>query len=121
MSCTIVLTRSSSFVCREQKWLSTNSIPKVWEQLSTALDFGVDRISIVNVGDMKGMEAPMNFHFEYVYDADRWGKENLHEYMVFWATREWGADHAEQIADVYERYMHVSPCREEDRASCDCH
>lgn len=53
-------------------------------------------------------QAPINFYFEYAYDAPRWGKENLHEYLVLWAAREWGADHAEKIADVFERYMHVS-------------
>jgi hypothetical protein len=93
----------------ERRWINTNSISKVWEQLSTALDFGVDRIFIVNVGDLKPMEAPINFYFEYAYDASRWGKENLHEYLVLWAGREWGSEHADNIAEVFERYMHVSP------------
>lgn len=50
----------------------------------------------------------MNFYFEYAYDASRWAKEGLHEYLVLWATREWGAEQAEKTAEVFERYMHVS-------------
>lgn len=42
---------------KNYKWLNTNSIAKVWEQLSTALDFGIDQLYIVNVGDLKPMEV----------------------------------------------------------------
>ena len=45
---------------RNYKWLNTNSIPRVWEQMHLAYQYGADRIWIVNVGDLKPMELPIS-------------------------------------------------------------
>jgi hypothetical protein len=37
---------------RNYKWLNTNNIARVWEQMHLAYEYGVDKIWIVNVGDM---------------------------------------------------------------------
>ena len=36
-------------------------LPKVWEQMNLAWQYGADRIWIVNVGDLKPMEFPIEF------------------------------------------------------------
>ena len=41
---------------RNYKWIDTNPLPKIWEQMNLALDYGANRIWIVNVGDLKPME-----------------------------------------------------------------
>src|SRR6185437_10431830 len=41
---------------RSYKWLNTNQIERVWEQMELAHAYGVDRLWIVNVGDLKPME-----------------------------------------------------------------
>ena len=46
---------------RSYKWVNTNPIPKVWEQMNLALQYGADRLWIVNVGDLKPMEFPIEF------------------------------------------------------------
>ena len=46
---------------RNYKWLNTNPHPKVWEQMNLAYEYGADRIWIVNVGDLKPMEFPIEF------------------------------------------------------------
>ncbi len=38
---------------RSYKWINTNPIPKVWEQMHLAYEYGATRIWIVNVGDLK--------------------------------------------------------------------
>ncbi|RYZ48093.1 MAG: glycosyhydrolase, partial [Chitinophagaceae bacterium] len=43
---------------RNYKWLNTNNLARVWEQMHLAWRHGVDRIWIVNVGDIKPMELP---------------------------------------------------------------
>ncbi|KAL7415468.1 hypothetical protein BDY24DRAFT_383043 [Mrakia frigida] len=90
---------------RNYKWLNTNNIAKVYEQLSLALEFGADRLWVVNVGDLRPMEMPMNFYFELAYDATRWNKDNLDEYLLLWAAREYGSEVAEKTASVFSRYM----------------
>jgi len=46
---------------RSYKWLNTIPIAKVWEQMNLAYHYGADRIWIVNVGDLKPMELPIDF------------------------------------------------------------
>jgi hypothetical protein len=78
---------------RSYKWLNTVSIPKVWEQMNLALNYGADRIWVVNVGDLKPLEYPIEFF--------------LKEFAQLWATREFGKEHAIEIAaamDDYTRY-----------------
>src|SRR5204863_387141 len=46
---------------RNYKWINTNPIARVWEQMNRAYRSGADRIWIVNVGDLKPMEFPIQF------------------------------------------------------------
>ena len=46
---------------RSYKWLNTNPIPKIQEQMNLALAYGADRLWVVNVGDGKPMEFPIEF------------------------------------------------------------
>jgi len=50
----------------------------------------------------------MDFYFNLAYDATRWNKDNLDEYLLLWAAREYGEKVAEQTASVFSRYMKVS-------------
>ncbi|GIL41165.1 glycosyl hydrolase 115 family protein [Roseiterribacter gracilis] len=89
---------------RNYKWINTNPIAKVWEQMSQALDYGADRIWIVNVGDLKPMEFPIDFFLNFARDPKRWPKEKLSEFARLWAEREFGAAHATEIADIVTTY-----------------
>jgi hypothetical protein len=44
---------------RNYKWINTNPIPKIWEQMTRAKEHGADRVWIVNVGHLKGLEFPL--------------------------------------------------------------
>jgi hypothetical protein len=85
---------------RNYKWIDTNPIPKVWEQMHLALDYGADRIWIVNVGDLKPMEFPIEFFLSLARDPARWPKEKLGEFTESWAAREFGTAHAAEITDL---------------------
>jgi hypothetical protein len=89
---------------RSYKWLNTYSITKVWEQMNLALNYGADRIWVVNVGDLKPMEFPIEFFLSMARTPDRWGKDNLDEFTQLWATREFGPEHAAEIASAIEDY-----------------
>jgi hypothetical protein len=90
---------------RNYKWIDTNPIPKVWEQMNLALHYGADRIWIVNVGDLKPMEFPIDFFLSFARDPNRWPKEKLGEFTRLWAEREFGAEHAAEIADLVSTYL----------------
>jgi len=89
---------------RNYKWVNTNPIPKVWEQMSLAKAYGADRIWIVNVGDFKGMEFPMEYFMHLAWDSQRWTNHNIRAYTKLWAEREFGPDYAEQIAHIITQY-----------------
>jgi hypothetical protein len=89
---------------RNYKWLNTNPIAKVWEQMNLAREYGADRIWIVNVGDLKPMEFPIEFFLDIARDPQRWQRGNISEFTRLWAEREFGAAHAAEIADIVSRY-----------------
>jgi Glycosyl hydrolase family 115/Gylcosyl hydrolase family 115 C-terminal domain len=89
---------------RSYKWINTNPIPKVWEQMNFALHYGADRIWVVNVGDLKPMEFPIEFFLSLAWNPARWLKENIGDFGRLWATREFGAQHAAEIADIVAKY-----------------
>jgi hypothetical protein len=89
---------------RSYKWLNTNPIPKVQEQMNLALEYGADRLWVVNVGDGKPMEFPIEFFLDYARTPQRWDKDHLDEFTVDWATREFGSEHAREIAAAMEEY-----------------
>jgi hypothetical protein len=90
---------------RNYKWIDTNPIPKVWEQMHLALEYGADRIWIVNVGDLKPMEFPIEFFLSMARDPARWPKEKLGEFTELWAAREFGQAHAAEIADLVAKTL----------------
>jgi Glycosyl hydrolase family 115/Gylcosyl hydrolase family 115 C-terminal domain/Glycosyl hydrolase family 67 N-terminus len=85
---------------RSYKWINTNPIPKVWEQMNLALNYGADRIWIVNVGDLKPMEFPIEFFLSMAWNPARWPRENITEFAKLWAAREFGPRYASEIADI---------------------
>ena len=89
---------------RSYQWLNTNPLPKIWEQMSLAKKYGADRIWIVNVGHFKGYEVPTEFFINFGWNTERWNGENLDEFMQLWAAREFGPEHAAEIADVVATY-----------------
>ena len=92
---------------RNYKWLNTNYIPKIWEQMNLALNYGANRIWVVNVGDLKPMEFPIEFLLSMARDPKRWDKDHLEEFTHDWAVREFGEEYAVETAsaiDDYTRY-----------------
>src|SRR5690606_31035135 len=89
---------------RSYKWLNTNPIARVWEQMHLAYAYGADRIWSVNVGDLKPMELPIQFFLDFAYSPEKWGKDDLRAYHELWATEQFGAQHAAEIAELLALY-----------------
>ena len=89
---------------RNYKWLNTNSLPRIQEQMHLARTHGVDKIWIVNVGDLKPMEFPISFFLDYAWNPEQWPANKLAEYGRQWATQQFGAQYAAPIADILAKY-----------------
>lgn len=82
------------------RWINVSQIERTWEQMNLAYEWGVDKIWLVNVGDIKPMELPISFFLDFAWDPDAIGAEDLPGYYVDWATQQFGSEHAEEIADI---------------------
>lgn len=89
---------------RNYKWLNTNQIERVWEQMHLAYEFGAKQIWIVNVGDIKPMEFPIEFFLDYAWNPEKLSAENLHNYYVQWASEAFGAENGKAIAEILKKY-----------------
>lgn len=77
----------------------------MWQQLNLAYHTDIHQIWILNVGDLKLLEIPLDYFTSLAYDWDTWGARNaLAGWMRQWAAREFGAEVAEQAAEVLGVY-----------------
>ena len=104
---------------RSYKWLNTYPITKVWEQMDLAHAYGANRIWVVNVGDLKPMEFPIEFFLDYARDPSRWNQDNLSTYTKLWAARNFGPEHAAEIADLISKYTKFNGRRKPEQLEPD--
>lgn len=89
---------------RNYKWLNTNPIARVWEQMHLAYEYNARQIWIVNVGDLKPMEFPISFWLDYAWNPEKIGPDDFQKYTEQWAASQFGNKHAVEIADIISKY-----------------
>lgn len=95
------------------EWINSSYLPKIWEQMNMAYDFGVRELWMVNVGDIATQEFPLSFFLDMAYDFDRWGSRALNctqEYTRKWVRQQFGSVEEETqdtIADILEQYTKI--------------
>ncbi|HWS89639.1 MAG TPA: glycosyl hydrolase 115 family protein [Pyrinomonadaceae bacterium] len=92
-------------------WLNTTPPALVWEEMSKAYRNGARRFWMLNVGDIKPGEIGTEFFLQTAWDASRWRGDNLQDFLRQWAAREFGAEHAEEIASVMDGYYRLGFAR----------
>jgi hypothetical protein len=97
---------------RGNKWINTSPIEKTREQMMMAYDYGIRKLWIVNVGDIKPYEVGMEYWFNLAYDVKAWGDKDapMRFYKAF-AKKEFGSEHADEIADVLHSYLQINNLR----------
>ncbi|HEY1194528.1 glycosyl hydrolase 115 family protein [Flavobacterium sp.] len=89
---------------RNYKWINTNQIERTWEQMDLAYQYGVDKIWIVNVGDIKPMEFPIEFFLDMAWNPEKFNAGNLQEYYTNWSKENFGNQFSEEIAEILKLY-----------------
>lgn len=87
---------------RNYKWVDTINIANTWEQLNTTYRYGVDKLWVVNVGDLKNEELPLQFFLDYAWKPIP--LKDVPEWYEGYAAENFGARHAEEIAEVLHTY-----------------
>lgn len=104
---------------RNYKWLNTNPLPRIWEQLHLAHEYGAKQIWIVNVGDLKPMELPISFFLDYAWNPAAIPAEGVAAYTQRWAAQQFGAKHAADIADILAKYAKYNARRKPELLDAD--
>lgn len=85
---------------RAYQWLNMTQIPHMWEQLQLTYSYGVDKVWILNVGDLKPNEYPMDFFLNMAWNPESFNEGNLGEYAVRFCEEQFGAEEAEEAAEI---------------------
>jgi hypothetical protein len=91
-------------VPRNYKWINTNQIEKVWQQMDLAYQRGARNIWIVNVGDIKPLEFPLSFFMRQAWDPEAMTPAALAAYPEDWARGAFGPEHARRISEMLATY-----------------
>jgi hypothetical protein len=86
------------------KWINSNPLPKIWEQMNLAAEYGATRMWIANIGDLKPLEVPMEFFLRMAWNPKAMRRDSIARYQRLWAEREFGPEHASAIAEVVAKY-----------------
>jgi len=89
---------------RNYKWINTNHISRIWEQMHLAWQYKAREIWIVNVGDIKPMEFPISFFLDYAWKPEAINANDLMPYTTAWAIAQFGKKHATDIAEILDKY-----------------
>ena len=89
---------------RNSKWINVSPIPRVWEQMNLAYRYGVDKMWILNVGDLKPMEYPIQFFLDMAWNPDQFNARNLSQHSVEFCRSIFGDQYAEEAARLLRTY-----------------
>lgn len=97
------------------EWVNSTPLPKVWEQLTMAYEYGIKDLWIVNVGDIRPQELPLSYYMALAYDYEGMGINHPNETDDFirgWVEEQFGGvveddDVKEEIVSVLKAYTRM--------------
>ncbi len=85
---------------RNSKLLNCTPIQNMWEQLSTTYSHGVDRLWILNVGDLKPMEYPITFFLDMAWNPEKYDAGNFLSHSEDFCNSIFGEEHGKEAARI---------------------
>ncbi|MCH5264273.1 MAG: glycosyl hydrolase 115 family protein [Lachnospiraceae bacterium] len=97
------------------EWVNSTPLPKVWEQLTMAYEYGIRDLWIVNVGDIRPQELPLSFYMALAYDYESMGighRNQTDAFLEKWVTQQFGGyledeEVCQEIAAVLKAYTRM--------------
>ena len=86
------------------RWVNTTTVPKLREQLNLAYKSGIDRIWIINVGDLKPKEMPIDFIMRYAWNPDAIQPGDEQAWLEGFTRNIFGEEFAKETADIIAKY-----------------
>ena len=86
---------------RNTKWLNVTQTQQMFEQLSLAYDHGIQRMWILNVGDLKPMEYPIQLFMDMAWNPKEYTQQNVTDHTARFFSSVCGDAIATEAADIY--------------------
>ncbi|MCR4775282.1 MAG: glycosyl hydrolase 115 family protein [Saccharofermentans sp.] len=86
------------------EWVNSTPLIKAWEQLTTAYEYGIRKIWIANVGDLRPQELPLSYFMSLAYDFEKWSEPDLtDDFLLEWIDEQFGGSlDEEEKKDVFD-------------------
>ena len=85
---------------RNSKWLNVTPTQNMWEQLTLAADYGLDRLWILNVGDLKPMEYPITMFMDMAWNPREYHVNNITDHTLRFCEQLFGKEQAVEAARI---------------------
>lgn len=89
-------------------WLDSTAPAMIWEEMTKAYAYGVDRIWIVNVGDIKSIEKGTDYFLRLAWNPKDPVLSDQSRALTDFSRRTFGDEHAKDIASVLDMYYRLS-------------
>ena len=89
---------------RNTKWLNVTPVQNLWEQMQLTYEYGVDRLWVLNVGDLKPMEYPITLFLDMAWNPTRFTAGNLKDHTLDFCRQQFGEEHAAEAARILNLY-----------------
>lgn len=85
---------------RNSKMLNVTPVQNPWEQLTLAYENGIDRLWILNVGDLKPMEYPISQFMDMAWNPHKYSVNNVTRHTRDWCAQQFGESQADEAARI---------------------
>ena len=87
---------------RNSKWLNVTPTQNMWEQLTLAADNGLDRMWILNVGDLKPMEYPITLFMDMAWNPREFSVDRITDHTLRFCEEFFGKKQAPEAARILD-------------------
>lgn len=92
-------------------WLSTMSPSLIYQQMKQAYDQGIQKIWILNVGDIKPAEYQIELFMDMAWNLDKVSSEGVTAHLKHWLERELGTSCAKTVLPVMQEHYRLAHIR----------
>ena len=85
---------------RNTKWINVTPTQNMWEQLQLAYNGGIQKLWILNVGDLKPMEYPIQLFMDMAWNPQKYNADNLLCHTRAFCAESFGEDQACEAASI---------------------
>ena len=93
---------------RNTKWLNVTPSQNMWEQLTLAAKNGMEKLWVLNVGDLKPMEYPITLFLDMAWNPNSVDVDVVQSHTLGFCEQCFGQEQASEAARILNRYCQLS-------------